>query len=511
MRLAEPLAALSLVTDLARGRAQDEAIRACVLATRLARQIGLSGTDVGDVYYVTLLRHVGCTATSTEYAAAFGGDDIAVRRDGDAIDPSDTREALGFVLGLGRRADAGTRLGAVSRGLVAGRRVVAEATRGSCEVGRRLAQRFRLGHRVERALFEAFERWDGAGAPMGRAGDRIALAARVANVAFAATMGATSAGVEGAVDVVTRWTGKILDPDIANAFVRRADLLLEGLAGGDAWEAALAAEPEPQRTIGEDEIDELAAGFAEVADLKSTYLLGHSEGVADLAVAAAGTLGRPPEEVRALRRAALVHDIGRAGVPTGVWDRRGPLGIAQWEQVRLHPYHTERILRRSAMLAPLAECAAAHHERLDGRGYHRSLPAALLSVPARVLAAADAFHALTEERPHRPRRSPADAARALEATAAEGTLDRETVAAVIVAAGETAREVRVTWPDGLTDREVEILRLLAVGRSLKEIATELVVSTSTAHTHAAHIYEKTGLSTRAALALFAMEHDLLRR
>jgi HD-GYP domain-containing protein (c-di-GMP phosphodiesterase class II) len=189
-----------------------------------------------------------------------------------------------------------------------------------------------------------------------------------------------------------------------------------------------------------------------------------------------------------------------------VWDKPGPLTIGEREQVRLHPYHTERILSRSAVLAPLAQVAGMHHERTDGSGYHRGAPAASQPRMARILAAADVYQALTEERPHRPALSPEAAARVLEA---QPGLDRDAVSAVLEAAGQRAGRKRLPWPAGLSDREVEVLRLLARGRSMRQIADALFISQSTVHTHAAHIYEKAGVTTRASAALFAMENGLL--
>jgi HD-GYP domain-containing protein (c-di-GMP phosphodiesterase class II) len=240
-------------------------------------------------------------------------------------------------------------------------------------------------------------------------------------------------------------------------------------------------------------------------DLKSPWLHGHSSGVADLAAAAAAVLGRPADEIARIRRAGLFHDIGRAGISTQVWDKPGPLTTAQWEQVRLHPYHTDRILNRCPALAPLAGLASMHHERLDGSGYFRTAPAGMQDLAARVLAAADVYHALTEDRPHRPGFRPEEAARQLEAQA----LDREAVRAVIEAAGGKASR-RPSRPAGISDRELDVLRLLVRGLSEKDIAEQLFISAATVHSHVAHIYEKSAVSTRAGLAMFAMENDLIR-
>jgi HD-GYP domain-containing protein (c-di-GMP phosphodiesterase class II) len=202
-----------------------------------------------------------------------------------------------------------------------------------------------------------------------------------------------------------------------------------------------------------------------------------------------------------------MHDIGRAAVSSSVWDKAGPLTTTEWEQVRLHPYHTERILTRSTILAPLAQVAGMHHERLDGSGYHRGAAASAQSRLARMLAVADVYQALVEERAHRHSLTPDAAARVLDA---QPGLDRDAVAAVLEAAGQRRKQVRTNWPAGLSNREVEILRLLARGQSMRQISEALFISQSTVHTHAAHIYEKIGVSTRAGAALFAMENGLLQ-
>jgi HD-GYP domain-containing protein (c-di-GMP phosphodiesterase class II) len=231
--------------------------------------------------------------------------------------------------------------------------------------------------------------------------------------------------------------------------------------------------------------------------------------VADLAVPAARRCHQPEAEIALLRRAALLHDLGRIGVALRVWEKRGPLAAAEWEQVRLHPYYTERVTARAAALAPLGALAALHHERLDGSGYHRRFPGTLLPVPARLLAAADAYHAMREDRAHRPALAPAEAANALRREAQAGRLDIEAVNAVLAAAGHRIRSTRRSHPAGLSEREVAVLRLLARGLSNQEMARALAIAKVTVGHHIQHIYDKIGVSTRAAATLFAMQHDLL--
>jgi HD-GYP domain-containing protein (c-di-GMP phosphodiesterase class II) len=249
--------------------------------------------------------------------------------------------------------------------------------------------------------------------------------------------------------------------------------------------------------------------FSDFADLKSPWVRGHSRSVASLAETAARHAGLDDGACADLRRAGLVHDLGRVAVPNGIWDKPGPLATAEWERVRMHPYFTERILSRCRPLATLVAPATSHHERLDGSGYHRALAGQGLSRGDRLLAAADVFAALRADRPHRPALSEKDAARTLEREAAAGRLDDDAVACVLAASGSRPAPRRAGTPAGLTEREVEVLRLIARGSSNRDVAERLVISPKTVGRHVENLYRKIGVSSRAAAAVFAMEHGLL--
>jgi HD-GYP domain-containing protein (c-di-GMP phosphodiesterase class II) len=258
----------------------------------------------------------------------------------------------------------------------------------------------------------------------------------------------------------------------------------------------------------EDRLDDSLRAVGDFADLKSPYLVGHSAGVAELAARAAERAGLPAADVVALRRAGWVHDVGRVGVPSMLWGKPGALTFDEWERVRMHAYHTDRILARPEGLRSFGRIASMHHERCDGSGYFRAVAASQQPGPAKILAAADAFHAMTEERPHRPALDAERAAAELKAEVRAGRLDGDAAAAVLEAAGRPVRRRR-EQVGGLTAREVEVLRLVARGRSIREIARDLVISPKTADAHIQHIYAKAGVSTRAAATLYAMQHDLL--
>jgi HD-GYP domain-containing protein (c-di-GMP phosphodiesterase class II)/DNA-binding CsgD family transcriptional regulator len=305
-------------------------------------------------------------------------------------------------------------------------------------------------------------------------------------------------------------SGGWFDPGVAEAFARFGGDILGEVGSRDAWEAVVEAEPAPRQTIGREGLDRLARALADMVDLKSPFTLGHSSAVAALSERAAAALGFGPEAVTDLRRAALLHDLGRVAVSNRIWEKPAALSRTEWERVRLHPYQSERILARSRVLEPLARTAGMHHERQDGSGYHRGAAGAQVPAGARILAAADAWQAMTQDRPHRPGLAAEAASAALAQEARSGRLDPECVRAVIQAAGQPPPKVLTVWPASLSDREVEVLRLLARGLSNRAIAGRLYISPRTAEHHVQHIYTKIGVSTRAAAAMFAMEHGLLR-
>jgi HD-GYP domain-containing protein (c-di-GMP phosphodiesterase class II) len=284
--------------------------------------------------------------------------------------------------------------------------------------------------------------------------------------------------------------------------------LLEGLEARSVREAVLEAEPGARPCLSEERLEVALRAIADFVDLKLPYTAGYSSGVAELAAAAAIRYGLPEEEVISVRRAGFLHDLGRTGVPNGIWEKVGPLTEGEWERVRLHPYFTGRMLGHPVELARLGSLAALHHERLDGSGYHRGLSAAMQPPAARILATADAYHAMTEPRPHRAAHTPGSAAEELRREVRAGRLDGGAADAVLASAGHRVRRRR-EWPAKLTMREVEVLKLITRGLSNREMARILSIAEPTVAHHVQHIYRKIGVPTRAAATLFAMQHDLL--
>lgn len=508
-RLAELLGGLSLACDLADGFAAETVLRTTFLAMAIGERHGLSRAELHDLYYVTVFRYLGCTGFAHEETHEYGaGDDISTRRTMSRADPAQPLAALSRVArGIGGSGPLREGARAVARifgdGVAFGRHA-----RAQCETSIHLARIVRLGDRVQHALAQVCERWDGKGEPARLAEGSLDVITRVYQAAEVLELAAIECGDEAALREVAKRSGRHLDPAVARTIARHERELLEVANTKRPFEDFLAAEPEPHAVADDARIDDVATAFAYMADLKSTFTLGHSTSVSRVAEKTARASGASDDDVRLVRRAALLHDLGRVAIPNSVWDKPARFSVADRERARLHAYYTERVLWQAPALRTIAAVASAAHERMDGRGYHRALPASMSSLAGRVLAAADVYVALREARPHRAAMS-ADAARdILLEEAREGSLDAAVVRALLDAeTGEAPR--RGAWPKGLSDREVEVLRLLARGRSNKEIASALGISPKTVQHHVAHVYEKIAVESRAGAALFATEAGLL--
>ena len=512
VRLAELMAMLSIATDLGMGQPLESALCSCVVAMRLGEALNLDDDMLRDVYYQALLRYIGCNADTHTLAAIFG-DELALRHDFAAVDPGRLPEVLSVATRHLWQANAGEppyRVATtIARALLTLPQLMHENFAGHCEVAQRLAARLGLADSLIVCLGQLYERWDGKGQPRGLKGEEVAPPVLLVTLAQDAIVWTRIGGIDAAVATVRKRSGGAYHPRMAERFCEKAPTILAGLDEDPTRESVLALEPGPRVPLTDEELDRSCEALADFADIKSPYTLDHSTGVAALAAGAGRRCGLVGADVMALRRAGLLHDIGRVGVSAGIWGKEGALSEREWEQVRLHAYYTDRLLSHPEPLRRLGTLASQHHERMDGSGYHRALTRESLSPSARILAAADAYHAMIELRPHRPALPPEQAAEELRRQVRAGRLDGDAVRAVMAEAGHRVPRVRRERPAGLSEREVEVLRLLARGLSNRDMAQQLYLSADTVKHHIQHIYDKIGVSTRAGATLFATEHRLL--
>src|SRR3954471_92463 len=380
VRAAEVIGALCLATDLGMGFPFEHGLHTTLIATRLADRLGGDPAIVSETYYASMLAHSGCTTDAHVTAEVFGG---ALTTNFNPVMYAPRREVFVGLL----RTLPDPNGPALARAAQAARRMARAAGpqfAAMCEVGQMLADGVGLPRSAGGLLAYLMARWDGND-PLGVAkGEGIPLPMRIVPVAVDAALQRLLGGEDHPARGVRKHAGHGLDPEVAACLAEDAPTILAVDTEESVWEETLAGEPRPHLTLEGKAIERALTAMGNFADLISPYLTGHSAGVAELAATAALRCGIDAPE--ALRRAALVHDLGRVAISARTWQKPAPLSADEWEQVRLHPYHTERVLSRSPFLAALAPVAGAHHERLNGSGYHRGCRGAELPLPARVLA-----------------------------------------------------------------------------------------------------------------------------
>jgi response regulator RpfG family c-di-GMP phosphodiesterase/DNA-binding CsgD family transcriptional regulator len=506
VELAEIVASIALAADLSIGQSLDHVLRSCVIATRFAEHLGLAQVERDSTYWVTLFMVAGCSGTSFELSSVVG-DDISFRAEmfGLTNNFEFLRHVLGRV-GSGRGLVARTKMRADL--LRTRMRALEEAFLAHCLVSQRLAERVGLGSPVTDALAQTFARYDGKGIPKGLGGENILPAIAIAEIAHDSAWHVNHGGPDATIEAARKFSGTFYSPALVDAWCDAAGEVLAGISEESTWDQVISSQPLGRGPLTEAELDDALELIADFADLKSPWFAGHSRGVASLAVEAGRVAGLSEPDLVTLHRAALVHDIGRNGIPNSIWDKPGPLTDGEMERVRLHAYYTDRVLRRSDRLAALAGVASAAHERTNGNGYPRGIGGQTIPLLGRFLEPADVYQAMLEDRPHRPARSRDEAAAELRRAAIAGEMDGGAVDAVLAAAGHRTRR-KPAAPAGLTPREQEVLVLAARGGTTRAVASKLGIAPKTAGNHLERIYAKIGVSSRAEAAMYAMQHGLV--
>ena len=403
--MSEVLSALSYALDMVEGQAPGHVVRSCLIGMRVGARLGLGEQDRSALFYALLLKDAGCSANAARVSALFGADDFHAKHNMKTVNWSSLPCAALYVA---RNVSPDGAIWTKARHLVSlgaqGQQAARQLVRLRCERGGEIAQLLEFGDDTAAAIRALDEHWDGAGHPDGLAGEQIPLLARICGLAQTVEVFHTHFGVAQAEAIARKRRGTWFDPALV-------DLLLAEARSGALWreladpvlEARL-AELEPQDRVlraTPQRLDLIARAFAQIIDAKSPFTYRHSEGVADVAARVATHLGLSEDAVHDQRRAGWLHDVGKLGVSNRILDKPDRLTPSEMAAVRRHPELTHRTLTRVASFAGLAQCAAAHHERLDGSGYFRGVAGSELDLSARILATADVFDALAQERPYR--------------------------------------------------------------------------------------------------------------
>jgi HD-GYP domain-containing protein (c-di-GMP phosphodiesterase class II) len=381
---------------------------------------------------------------------------------------------------------------------------------GHCEVAQRIGQRIGLDKNMLDNLGMLYERFDGRGLPRGLSGDAVRRPVQIVTLAQDAISLTEARGFEAMIETLAKRRDGAYQAELVDVFLADAEALLQGLDGVVDRETILALEPEPHVWLDARACEEAFVAIADMVDMRMPFTYGHSRAVAALAEAAGKCVGMPEADIRNIRWAGYVHDVGELAVPVSTWMRAMRFSVRETDSAHLHPYHGDRALAALGQDGRVvAGLVLRHHERLDGTGYHRYAKAPDLSPAARILAAAEAFQTARENRPHRAAMSEAAAAAKLRDLVREGKLCPDGSEAVLTAAGQASRRRTAARLDGLTSREIEVLRLIAAGQTAKEAARTLDISPKTAENHIQNLYSKIGVSTRAGAALYALERGLV--
>ncbi len=405
MRLSEVIGALSYALDLTEGQPAGHSLRCTWIGMHVGQALALTADQLSDLYYTLLLKDAGCSSNAARLWELYGGDERLVKRDYKTVD-SQSLFALGqFVLQhtgpgepLRRRVQ---RLFNLARD---GSELADELIQTRCERGANIVLQLGFDKPVADGIYALDEHWNGKGRPSKLQGEAIPLNARIALLAQVTDVFHAVGGPFAAWAEVRRRAGTWFDPKVVEALrIASADNGFWVGLNDNGLDARVAAiEPRARViVIDEEKLDVIAEAFADIIDAKSAFTSGHSRRVTRYADAIALNLGLTANRRRWLRRASLLHDIGKLGVSTGVLDKAGQLDATEWEAMKRHAMLSEDILSRMSAFRDLAVVAGAHHERLDGKGYPKRLAGDAIMLETRIITAGDIFDAITAKRPYR--------------------------------------------------------------------------------------------------------------
>ena len=405
IRLSDVISALSAALDLTEGQPMGHAMRSCLVGMRIADELQLSEQDRSDLYYALLLKDAGCSTNSARMHQILGSDDIRAKREVKFEDW--TRPSISGLKYLLRNVLPGKSFSRrLLKSIVLGaeqKKNNAEVIGARCERGADIARKIGFSEATAQAIRSLDEHWSGSGYPEHKRGEEIPLLARIMNVSQTVEVFANGRNPEAAVEIISERSGRWFDPEIARVVrtFKADDLLWEQFFSKDMRQYVMRMEPGVALQASQERIDNICDAFADIIDTKSPYTYNHSLGVANAAVEIAGGLGLSDQTVQFVRRAGLLHDIGKLSVSNAILEKPGKLDENEWDAMKMHPVYTKVIVQMISGFENLGFIAAAHHERLDGKGYPEGLPAEKLPLTARILCVADVYQALTEKRPYR--------------------------------------------------------------------------------------------------------------
>jgi HD-GYP domain-containing protein (c-di-GMP phosphodiesterase class II) len=404
LRLAELIGALSHALDLTEGQPKGHCVRCCWIGFQIGQGIGMRDEELSDLYYTLLLKDLGCSSNAARVCELYLADDRGFKRDAKLLDGS-LPQVLRFVVGhTALNASLAERFRAIVHILRNGGEIARELYEARCHRGAEIAAKMRFSSRVSKGIQYLDEHWDGSGRPEKKAGRDIPSHAQIALLSQVADVFHETNGREAAIREINNRSGSWFAPDLVEVFnaLSDSDEFWETLKSPLLQRMVLQLEPTEQvRMVDEDYLDDIATAFAQVVDTKSSFTNGHSERVAVIADLIAEQMQMSDAKRRWLKRAALLHDVGKLAISNTILDKPGKLTDEEFAVIKTHPVHSHEILSGVSVFSDLASVARSHHERLDGRGYPDKLTAERIPLETRIVTVADVFDALTADRPYR--------------------------------------------------------------------------------------------------------------
>ena len=404
LKMSELIGALSRALDITEGQPPGHSVRSCWIGMHIGIELGLSKRALWKLYYTLLLKDLGCSSNAARICELYLTDDRSFKHDFKTVGES-LPQMLRFVFShTGLNAGLSQRLSSVVNILRNGPEIATELIQTRCTRGADIARQLRLPEEVAQGIASLDEHWNGKGKPQGLRGEAIPLFARIALLAQVVDVFCTASGPAAAMAEVLHRSGSWFDPALVHVFmaVGKRVAFWQTLASSAVDSALQRLEPgEYEVALDDDYLDDIAEAFGQVVDSKSPFTSGHSTRVAGYTERIALQLGLPPSRVRWLRRGALLHDVGKLGVSNSVLDKPGKLDEQEWQAVKRHAAYTQDILGRIEAFAELGRVSAAHHERLDGKGYPLGLQGDQITIETRIITTADIFDAISADRPYR--------------------------------------------------------------------------------------------------------------
>ncbi len=511
--LAMLLCALSFATGLGFGGHMEHGLGCACLGMQIADALALGNEEHEAIFYGALLKDVACTACSAGISAFFPDDEQQVSlADVILVDPSKLGDMFGW-LSRYLRLDAQfpVRVTKLLSFFVKCGPIVRETMRSHCEVAELFARQLGFSEHVQRTLRFQWERWDGRGMAYGLKGPDAPITAHILHFIQVLELMYRFGGPEAACKIASDKRGTRFEPKAVDAFLalaQRPDFWRD-FEEQSKQEALLARRPATSADCAmEEQRERVCEALADFADLKTREAWHHSRIVAQVSVEIGTCLRLDRSELDSLRRAALVHDIGKVTVPISILEKGEQRSSSEWETYRLHPYYTQRVLERVDALRDLALAAASHHEWINGQGYHRQLSGEQIPFHGRILAVANTYAHLAY--PQGERKDPAVVLRTMRPLV-DSQFDKrcyEALAASVVS-GQRKSPIRPRKTNNLTEREIEVLSLLARGKNTPQIARALHISKKTVEHHLTHIYAKIGVSCRTAAVVYAVQQGIV--